>query len=655
MKRSNHILRIDKMMKMPQKSIAVITILTFATFAFAQDVVEMENEAPKQESVSPVVAQEVKAVEQSVEELAALKEKEELARLKAMPLEQRLYQRISLDLRNMDAVDALKYIAGKGALNTVFSRNVSGRVTLTLEDVPLKDVFDLVLRLNALAYIMQGDVFNIMTEAEYKALYGVNFTDLRKVKVFRLKYAVPEQAFSLLDALKSEVGRVLVDQESGNVLLMETPDKLAQMEEALAEFERQYDNTVRVFVLKYAKAKEVEEILRTRLDAKKVGVIKADERSNSVIVQTLSDRMNEIERLIARLDDQTREVLVETKIIKIKLSDQLNEGLEWEGIFSYLTYAGPVYFGSTPFATNTAGSNTPSFTSRSEWYQQMGGNINSYPFSGTTSSLNSSVKTTAGEKMHFGMIQGDKDFDVLFNFLKTLGDTRVLANPRIVVTNNQEAKIHIGERQAYVTTTTTTGQTTSTIAEEVQFVDVGIKLAVTPTINEDGFITMKVKPEVSTVSSILITPTNNKIPIIDTSLAETTVMMKDNTTLLIGGLRKEEKQDSYEKLPVVGDLPIVGKLFKSGSKKVERTELLVMITPHIITGKKFDLGDERAFGDKVGQDVQRYQPLTPDKTLMPPVPGLSSGIQPKPYRDYLTLKDTSEGELILKGHKEDAE
>ena len=76
--------------------------------------------------------------------------------------------------------------------------------------------------------------------------------------------------------------------------------------------------------------------------------------------------------------------------------------------------------------------------------------------------------------------------------MQTLGKSQVLANPKLAVVNNQEAKIHIGEKQAYVTTTTSTGSTTNTISEEVTFVDVGIQLSVTPTINDDGYITMKI-------------------------------------------------------------------------------------------------------------------------------------------------------------------
>jgi type IV pilus assembly protein PilQ len=570
-------------------------------------------------------------------------EKQEVSPAPLAPLEERLNQLISLDLRNIDILEALKFIASKGSLNIVATKNVTGRVTLTLENIPLKDVFDLMLRSNGLAFVMKGEIFNVMTEIEYKAFYGKNFSDMRVVKVFRLKYAIPEQAFSLLDAIKSDLGRVLVDQESGNVLIMDLPGRIVQMQQALDEFEKQ--NLVTVFTLKYAKAKDVEEILKTRLDMKKLGSIKADERNNQVIVQTLSDRMDEVKRLVRKLDKPTKEVMIDTKIVKITLSDQLDTGIEWEGIFR-LTQRdnGASYFGSTPFSRITSGVANPTFTTRADTLAALGNNIASYPFSGTTSSLSSSAKTVLGENMHFGVINNNKDYDMMINYLNTIGKSRVLSNPRMVVVNNQEAKIHIGERQAYVTTTTSTGQSTSTVSEEVQFVDVGIQLSVTPTINDDGYITMKVRPEVSTVSSTLTTPTGNKIPIIDTSLTETTVMMIDGTTLLIGGLRKEEKANTSQGLPFLGDIPFLGRFFKTASDKTTRTELLVMITPHIITGEELDIGDERAFGDKPGKEYQDYAPIVPDKEMLPHK-DIAPKIDIKPYRDYLGEKVGGEPQI----------
>lgn len=154
------------------------------------------------------------------------------------------------------------------------------------------------------------------------------------------------------------------------------------------------------------------------------------------------------------------------------------------------------------------------------------GYAGSYPFSGTTTDYSSGTKGVGTEKVHIGVV-GKHDFDVLFKYLLTIGETKVEANPKITVIENQEARIHIGERQAYITNTTTQTASTTTVAEEVTFVDVGVQLFITPTINEQGFVTLKIKPEISSVVSYLLTAANNKIPILNTSPAETMVMVKD--------------------------------------------------------------------------------------------------------------------------------
>jgi type II secretory pathway component GspD/PulD (secretin) len=554
-----------------------------------------------------------------------------------MSEEELFNQPISLDLRNIDVIDALKFLATKSGLNIVPTKNVSGRVSLSIENVPFRDVFDLMLRSNGLAYTKIGKIYTIMTEAEYKAFYGKNFYDVRQVKVLRLKYAIPEQAFTMLDAVKSDLGRVITDKESGNVLIMDTPERIVLMEAALNEFEKK--NVVKVFVLKYARAKDVEDILRTRLDAKNVGSVKADDRNNQIIVQTLAERMEEIADLVQSLDRPTKEVLIDTKIIKIKLSDQLDSGIEWEGIFKVAGVFGPTYLGTYPYSVMNAGVSNPAFQTRAAQYA-ANPSIAYYPFSGTTSSLNTATYTPVGQNLHFGMMGNSRDFDIGLNYLNTLGKTRVLANPKIVIVNNQEAKIHIGERQAYVTTTTTTGQSTSTVSEEVQFVDVGIQLSVTPTINDDGYITMKVKPEISSVSSILTTPTKNQIPIIDTSLTETTVMMKDNTTLLIGGMRQEQKFVNSAGTPGLSKIPFLGNLFKQQTDTTVRTELLVMITPHIVSGNNFEAGAQHTIGDKPPKDFQEYQPIASDKTLLPQAGSATpASIEPKTYRNYLSFTE----------------
>lgn len=567
---------------------------------------------------------------------------------------------VSLDLRNIDVVDALKFLAMKVGLNIVVTKNVTGRITLMVDNVPVKDIFDIMLRSNELAYAKEGNIYNVMTEDEYKLLFGKRFSDGRKVKIFSIQYAIPDQVFTLLDTLKSDIGRVLVEPESGTALILDTPERISEIEKAVVYLEQK--NTVKIFKLQYAKAKDVEEQLKAHIDAKKVGLVKADERSNQIIVQALPERMAGIENLIAGLDKKTKEVLIDTKIVKVKLTNSLSEGIEWEGLGSLWGKGGSTYLGSYPFSVLQAA--TEPWQSRNSFKEGLApvdatknpvSGVGAYPFSGNTSSTNASAKTTLGEKMHVGIVKTNKDIDVLFNYLRTLGNTQILSNPKLAVINNQEARIHVGERQAYVTTTTTTGQSTSTVSEEVTFVDIGIQLAVTPTINDEGYITMKVKPEISSVVSSLTTPSGNKIPIIDTSMAETTVLVRDGSTIIIGGLRKEEKTSSSEEMPILSKIPILGFLFKSGAKTTERTELLVMLTPHIVTGDTLFTGDDREIEHNTGKDYETYTGFTADTELKPEETPVETNI--KLYREYTDKKDQDgdeeehKTEPIIKGEK----
>jgi type IV pilus secretin PilQ/predicted competence protein len=516
--------------------------------------------------------------------------------------------RVSLSLRNIDIIEALKFFSMRSGLNIVPTQKVSGRVTLTVENALVKDVFDIMLRSNSLAYDKKGGIYNVMTEPEYRQLYGKNFFDTRQVSVFRLKYAIPEQAFSLLDALKSDIGRLLIEPESGAVMLIDTPEKIAEAQKTLEALEQK--NSVKVFTLKYAKAKDIEEQLRNQLDLKKVGTVRADERTNQVIVQTLPERMKNIEELITSLDKKTKAVLIDTKIIKIKLSNQSDTGIQWEGLFSIARQYGMAYIGSYPFSAVQA--TTAAWRSRSQVLQDMGGNVGSYPFSGTTSNYSGGSKVTPGKNMHIGVVNGKRDFDVLLNYLQTLGKSKVIASPSLAVVNNQEAKIHIGERRAYVTTTTTTGTTTSTVSEEVTFVDVGVRLSVTPTINDDGYITMKVRPEISSIIGSVTTSSNNQVPIIDTNTAETTVIAKDGSTIIIGGLGREEKTQSSEQVPILGKIPLLGFLFRNRTETMEHVELVIMLTPIIFEGDRFISTQEaEKFPVKPSKKFDVFRPETP--------------------------------------------
>ena len=511
---------------------------------------------------------------------------------------------VSLDLRDMDIIEALKFIAGKANLNIISTKDVSGRITLTVTDVLIKDIFDIILRSNNLAYEKRENIFLVMSETEYKNRFGRNSSDSRITRIFHLQYAIPEQAQSLLNTIKSDIGKVLLDQDSGVILVMDIPEKITAMEEALSAMDRQ--NTIRVFDLKYARAKDIEDQLKSQLDVKKVGSIKADERTNQVIVQTLPERMENIARLIQGLDKKTKQILIDAKIIQVKITDELSAGVQWEGLFDVGRAHGVTYVGSTPVSAVLAEGDD--FKSRAQALTDTG-YVGSYPFSGTTmDNYASSTSKFMTEQLHFGVI-GKHDVDFILKYLKTLGSTKVLSNPKLAVVNNQEAKIHVGEKQAYITTTTTQTDSGTTVSEAVTFVDVGIQLFVTPTINDDGFVTVKIKPEISSILSFLETSSNNKIPIIDTSTAETIVMVKDGSSIMIGGLSKEDKRVDEEAVPFLGKLPVVGGLFTSKSNKAGRAELVILLTPHIIEGDELVTASGRDFSDALNNKYQGYAPV----------------------------------------------
>lgn len=486
-------------------------------------------------------------------------------------------EKVSLEFRATDAGDVLKYLAQKAALNMSISNNVSGRVNLFVTDVPIRDIFDIVLRSNGLAYEKKGELYHIMTEAEYKDLHGERFSDTRVVKTFRLQYAIPEMAFNLLDALKSSIGRLLIDENSGTIMIMDTQDKVDAMEKALAVLEQK--SLVKVFDLQYAKAEEVEAKLKEEFEANKLGTIKADERTNQLVVRTFQDRMSEVDKLVSALDRKTREVLIDARIVKVSLRKNLDVGIDWNNVFSNIEFNGVDTVGDFRRTTDatTPGAEIPAVTPI-----QVGPKLGLSP-DGPFG------KENFGELIFTTV---NRDGYELFRFLRTLGETKIISKPRLLVTENQQAKIHVGTREAYVTTTTTTGTSTATTAEEIQFIDVGIKFTVTPRIMENGFVEMAILPEVSSVVRTLLTQSGNSIPIVDTSIVETKVLVKSGATVIIGGLRKTEQSKDNSEVPGLSRVPLFGKAFKKKDEGGSTEELIIFITPHIVGGDQLVTGEE---------------------------------------------------------------
>jgi len=295
-----------------------------------------------------------------------------------------------------------------------------------------------------------------------------------------------------------------------------------------------------VFDINYAASADIKASLN-ELITPGVGQVIIDTRNNKAVVTDLPKRLEKIKRLVKELDESSRQVLISGQIIQVTLNDHYQKGIEWEKVF--------------------------------------GNELSNLDLVGSFS---------AGTLTNFGKLSvgtlSRNDYNVVLNMLQEYGDVTTLSRPQIVAVNKEEARILVGSREAYVTQAQSQSEGSTVTSESVQFIDVGVKLVVVPTIGKDGFITMKIKPEVSSVREVLKTSTGSQIPIVDTSETETVVKVKDGAMIMIGGLMKKQKSDSTAGLPVLAKLPLIGGLFSNRDKQEQKTELIIFLSPKLISG-----------------------------------------------------------------------
>ncbi len=452
--------------------------------------------------------------------------------------------KISLDVKGMDVVDVLKMLADKAWMNLAIGKNVNGKVTLFLKDVNPRDAFEIVLLSNELASEEKNGIVNVMSQKDYELLYGNRYQDQKQVKVVPLKYAKAAALSSVLNQIKSSSGKVIADDGSNTLALIDMPGRLKEMEYFIKNAD--LPTQTRVFNLNYAQADKISAKLQ-EIVSKASGSIRIDERTNKIAVTDYPHKLEEIAGIIKAFDEKTPQVLIDAQVIEVKPSDKFEMGVDWD-----------------------------------YWIEKNFRLASAMPSSAVINKLSVGMAASGGSVDAKGKYKG------IVDLLRTIGDTKILSSPRIMAINNQEAKILVGTKDAYITSSTSQGGSGTTVtSQSVNFVDVGIKLYVTPTISPDGFVTLKIKPEISSSERTSITSEGKitQIPIVTTSEAETTVMVKDGITIIIGGLRKDERKKEVKKIPLIGDIPLVGFFFRSTSDETKKTELVILLTPHIMSGE----------------------------------------------------------------------
>ena len=508
--------------------------------------------------------EEVERVEEEIERIEALREQEiefveekdqekNVGEENKSSVEPDAQKKISLDIKGMDIVDVLKLLANRGNLNIITGKNVTGRVSMFLKDVDVWDAFEIIIAANGLAYERKGDIIKVMNARDYELAYGEKYGDRKILSIKKLKYTDAKNTSIALNQMKSPLGKVVVDESSNTLIILDVPERVAEMEKIIMETDVYFELETKVFELNYAESDKLKEQLQEVL-TKDVGILKVDQRTNKIIVTDYPSKIVQIGQIVEAFDEKTMQVLIEAKIIKVTLTDTYRMGIDWKFIAS----------------------------------KQL--NLTAFNIS---RSLNTSGAQVVGGSQ---VPTSTEDFRVIMDMLKTFGDVRTLSTPRITATNGQEAKILVGSKEVYVSNTVVQGDTTQTIAENVNFVDVGVKLYVTPIISKDGFILMKIRPEVSSANREFTKQDGTVIPIVETTEAESSVLVKDGVTIVMGGLMKNERTKNVYKLPLLGEIPFLGAFFRRTEDTITKTELVIFLTPHIISGSESMLGTDTNSG-----------------------------------------------------------
>jgi type II secretory pathway component GspD/PulD (secretin) len=466
---------------------------------------------------------------------------------------------ISLDLKGIDITELFRIFSLKMGLSIVPSKSVSGRVSIFLNNLSFNDALDIVLISQDLAAVRMGKIINIMTAAEYEKAYGRKYNEKRMFTSLKLNYAKPSTVFNVLTQLKSDIGKIIVDESSGTILLIDIPEKIELMKDTVKELDQSLPTEI--YDIKYAKSADMKTQLSGTITAGP-GELLVDERSSKVAVSDLPEKMLKIRRIMKAFDSAPQQVFIEAEIIELTLDKKFERGIEWDKFFTDEQWV--------------------------KWAKLMGLTLTgTYPLAAFA--LPGAVATT----VEIGQNYPNPPYAAVIKFLQTYGDTKILSRPRIAVVSNQEARIMVGTREAYITASQSQSSAGPTItAENVQFIDVGVKLNVVPVINTDGFITMKIKPEISSVKDWLRTAAGTTVPIVNTSEAETVVKVKDGAMIMIAGLMKDTRTDDVKGIPPFAKIPWLGFIFGNRTADTKREEIIVFITPHIITGEAIVPGTE---------------------------------------------------------------
>jgi type IV pilus assembly protein PilQ len=396
--------------------------------------------------------------------------------------------KVSLDFRDADIRNVFKILAFKSGVNIVASPEVTGAVSIQLNDVPWQQALDVILQTYGYAY-----------------------------------------------------------ERRGNIIVVTTIENMKKRREDAAVLSEQEPVMTKTFTLNFAKAsKTITSLEKMKSDR---GNIDFDERTNTIIATDIQQRIDLMTDVIATLDTTTPQVLIEGKIVETTVSDTENLGIDWVAKASVNGASRPTTF---PFPHHIP----------------------------STYTTNDDFPVAEDTDFDFGTLNATQ-LGAVLELLKSRSDTNILSNPRIVTLDNQKAQITVGSQYPIPTYTYNQEQAKLQVSGW-EYKDIGIIFEVTPHVNDAKFVTLDIEPRITAILDF-VTVENTSLPRLSNESTKTSVLVKDGDTLVIAGLLKDQKTDVRTRLPGLGQIPVVGLLFQKKNSTSSKTDLIIFMTPHIVT------------------------------------------------------------------------
>ncbi len=327
---------------------------------------------------------------------------------------------------------------------------------------------------------------------------------------------------------------------------------------------------MRIFKLRYAEVGEIQEILSS---IPGIRTLKFHEPSKTILVEDTPENLKKIETIINYWDTVPKQVMIEAKILEITLTDEMELGVEWAAIL------GDVRVGTSSFSRAVL---------------PTGQEVSPVP--------------QTGSGLFFNLLTGSdsRQFAAAIDALQKKTNVNTLSTPKILAIHGQPAKVQVGGQQGYSVATTNLGVTT----EDIQFIDTGIVLEIVPYIDDDGTVLLNVKPSITSAQL------EEGIPVTRTAFVETWLLAKSGETVLIGGLIQDSITKTRSEVPCLGDLPLLGLLFGSRGRSVDKVELVVLITPTVVNMKKKSVDEvEAIIRTKKAEEKMQKEPLPPYRQI----------------------------------------